>query len=200
MSRCRRLPLPPGPSACRPMLAASGASVTAGRPVVPGIGRGRAVRIDVFAVPDSIPLGGATDPDAEAERLEAALEGLKVRYDERLAHAGASVEADVLKAHRSVARDPEFGRRLLAEVRDARRTAAGAIAAAERHFTLMLFATGSALLADRALDIRDVCLQLLRELYGEKVRGDDGAADRRLGVPGEDADARPVPRARSPLR
>ena len=44
------------------------------------------------------------------------------------------------------------------------RTAAGAIAETEAHFSTMLLNSGSLLLRERALDIRDVCLQLLRQV------------------------------------
>jgi fructose-specific PTS system IIA-like component len=68
-----------------------------------------------------------------------------------------------------VARDPEFRAHLFSAIAERGATAAGAVASAESTFTAMLAATGSALLRERALDIRDVCVQLLREAYGEAV-------------------------------
>lgn len=153
-----------------PVLREAEAHFLVGTPVVPGIGAGRAVYLDALEVPTSIPTTGATDVSAERDRLEAALVSLERRYDNRLEVLAPGVEADVLKAHRSVARDPEFRAKLESVIAEGSRTAAGAIAAAELHFTSMLLATGSALLHERALDVRDVCRELLVEIYGDQVR------------------------------
>jgi multiphosphoryl transfer protein len=156
-----------------PVLKDAGATVTPGFSVVPGIGVGRAVRIGGLSLPDSIALSGVADADAEIAEIDRALGRLLGRYDERLDARGESVEADVLRAHRSVARDPEFSRAIVRAVRERGLTAAGAVTEAEAEFSAMLAATGSALLLERALDIRDVCRALLREVYGPAVGGED---------------------------
>lgn len=84
-------------------------------------------------------------------------------------NAASRLEADLIKAHRSVARDPEFRARLHENLRTENRTAAGAIADTEAHFANILVNSDSALLRERALDLRDVCLQLLRQIYGKAV-------------------------------
>ena len=74
-----------------------------------------------------------------------------------------------------MARDPEFSRTIARAVRERQFTAAGAVAEAEAEFSAMLAATGSALLLERALDIRDVCRALLDEVYGSAVARDEVA-------------------------
>ncbi len=108
-SRCRRQP--PGEVRLPPVLRHAGATVTRGFAVVSGIGVGRALAIGRLSLPDSIALTGVADAEAEIERIERALGRLLGRYDERLDSRGEGVEADVLRAHRSVARDPEFSQR-----------------------------------------------------------------------------------------
>jgi multiphosphoryl transfer protein len=152
-----------------PMLRQAQATVHAGTPVVPGIGAGRIVVIGGFSVPSAIPLEGVLDARAELVRVDAALLRLNTRYEEQLERGPGRVEAAILKAHRSVARDPELRDALVAAVLGRGATAAGALGDAEARFTGMLAASGSALLRERALDIRDVCRQLLREVYGEAV-------------------------------
>jgi multiphosphoryl transfer protein len=154
------------------VLAEAEARVLAGAAVVPGCAEGRAVYVGAFGVPDGIPLEGAADVEEEAARVRSALERLVARMDARMA-AATDIEADLVRTHRSVARDPEFGGHLAEAIRERGFTAAGAVASAERTFTAMLAATGSALLRERALDIRDVCNQLLREIYGEASCGQD---------------------------
>ncbi|MDE3066340.1 MAG: phosphoenolpyruvate--protein phosphotransferase [Verrucomicrobiota bacterium] len=151
-----------------PCLRNAGATVHGGVSLVRGIARGRLVPVGKFSIPRTLPRNGVTDPETEWRQLDAALAKLKAAYDERLAVA-RGIENDLIKVHRSIARDVEFRRRLREAVMARRRTAAGAIEEAAAHFTGLLAASGSALLYDRALDIQDVCAQLLQEVY-------DGAA------------------------
>jgi fructose-specific PTS system IIA-like component len=160
---------PPGAVALPRVLAEAGARVLPGMAVVPGIAEGRAVHVGAFVVPPTIPLAGPADARAELARTEEALDRLVAWLDARIAGAATGIEADLVRAHRSVARDPEFSAHLARAIAERDATAGGAIASAERTFTAMLAATGSALLRERALDIRDVCVQLLRELYGDAV-------------------------------
>ncbi len=156
-----------------PVLRRAQATAVAGTPVVPGIGVGRAIALGGPTVPDSLPREGAGDVGAEAERVARALDRLLGRYDGRLGAGSRSLEADLLRTHRSVARDPAFGGAIVRGIRERGLTAAGAIADAEAQFTEMLAATGSAVLRERALDIRDVCRALLREVYGDLLPTDE---------------------------
>ncbi len=152
-----------------PCLRDAGATVYRGQPVVPGIGRGRAVRFGKFSIPPSLPRNSVTDPEKEWRPLEAALKKLNATYDHRLGNA-KGIEAALLKVHQSIARDVDFRDSLRTAVSARQRTAAGAIEEAEAHFSKMLAASGNALLRERALDIQDVCLQLLREIYGDAAK------------------------------
>ncbi|HEX7486570.1 MAG TPA: phosphoenolpyruvate--protein phosphotransferase [Vicinamibacterales bacterium] len=156
-----------------PVLRQANAVVNPGTAVVGGIGLGRAFAVGGFTVPDSIPLTGVDDVEAEVQRVEEALGRLLSHYDGRLDANDDGVEADVLRAHRSVARDPEFSRTIVHAIRARGCTAAGAVAEAEAQFTGMLAATGSAVLRERALDIRDVCRALLHQLYGKALPRDE---------------------------
>ncbi len=155
-----------------PMLRGADILVRPGTPVVQGIGQGRAVSLGGFVVPSAVPLGAAGEPEAEVVRLEDALQRLTESYDVRLELSPVGVEADILRAHRSVARDPELSRRLVQTVRARGCTAAAAIAEAEAWFTGLLTGLGSAVLRERALDVRDVCRQLLRQAYPEAVEAE----------------------------
>jgi multiphosphoryl transfer protein len=158
------------PAELPPVLRDAGAVVTPGVAVTGGIGLGIAVAVEGFRVPDGIPREGADDADAEVRRVEEAFGRLLQRYDDRIAGGEGRVESEVLRAHRSVAHDPEFSQIVIHALRTGGQTAAGAIMQAESHLTGMLAATGSALLRERALDIRDVCRDLLAEVYGAELR------------------------------
>jgi multiphosphoryl transfer protein len=165
----------PGEIRLPPVLRRAGAVVTAGVAVSGGIGIGRAFAVAGFSVPDSIPLTGVEDVEAESRRVDGAFGRVLQRYDERIAAGEGRIEADVLRAHRSVARDPEFSQAVAHAIRTRKDTAAGAIIGAESQFSGMLAATGSALLRERALDIRDVCRDLLAEIYGPELREEPAA-------------------------
>ncbi len=156
---------------CPPVLRRAGPTIQRGMPVSPGIGRGRLVRIGGFAIPDALIQSVPSDIEAEIAGLAAGFDQLLNHYDGQVSSLGRSVQADIIATHRSVARDPEFRQWLVTDIRRRRTSAAGAIAAAERHFSDVLVATGSAILRDRALDVRDVCAALARQLYGGQVGG-----------------------------
>jgi multiphosphoryl transfer protein len=147
----------------------AGATIHRGQRVVPGIGRGCVVRFGKFSIPPSLSRNGVTDVEKEWRRLDAALEKLNAAYEHRLATA-KGIEAELVKVHQSIARDVDFQNNLRAAVVERQRTAAGAIEEAEAHFSKLLAASGNELLRERALDIQDVCLQLLREIYGDDAK------------------------------
>jgi fructose-specific PTS system IIA-like component len=152
-----------------PCLRDAGATIYRGKPVVPGIGRGRVVQFGSFSIPPSLPRDGVTDTEKEWRRLEAALEKLNATYDHRL-NMAKGIEEELLKVHQSIARDVDFQSSLRAAVTELKRTAAGAIEETEAHFSKLLAASGNEMLRERALDIQDVCLQLLREIYGDAAK------------------------------
>ncbi len=156
---------PAGPLPLPRCLSHAGAVVLHGIPVVRGITRGKLIHVGKIHVPAALLQANKLDRKAEWQRLEMALEKLVKHYETRQAAAGHGIESDLLKVHRSIARDTEFRRHLAEEVNQ-HQPAAEAIANTEKHFAKILDATGSELLRDRALDIQDVCTQLLQEIYG----------------------------------
>ena len=163
------LPVSP-PAAGRPLppvLRQAGAAVRRGTPAVPGIGRGRLVWAGGLHLATAIP--PASDPATEAARLDTALGQLLQEYDERLARLRSKTEVDLVKAHRALARDPEFQFCLREAVQHRGLSVADAAAQAEVRFTALLAASGSELLRERALDLQDVCFDLLRLVYGPAV-------------------------------
>lgn len=155
-----------------PCLSGAGATIYRAQPVVPGIGRGCVVKFGGFSVAPSLPRNGMNDTGQEWRRIEAALEKLDAGFKQRLVTA-KGVEAALVAVHQSIARDVDFRGSLRASVTERRRTAAGAIEEAEAEFSKLLAASGNARLRERALDMQDICLQLLREIYGAAAQASE---------------------------
>lgn len=153
-----------------PCLGKSGAVFRRGTIVVPGIAQGSIVRATEFSIPEGLATDGVADISAEQKRTEDALQELIDWYGQRATAAGRSVESELLVAHRSVARDQEFRACLLDSIALNGRTAAGAIADAEARFTRLFAASENIMLRERALDIKDVCGQLLQRVYGNAAK------------------------------
>jgi fructose-specific PTS system IIA-like component len=142
-----------------------------GVPAVSGVGRGCLLQMDGFKVPVTLRLTQPDDIAAEAQMLEGALQKLGGDYEQRLALAKKEVEKEIIKAHSAIARDPEFRNFLFKAVKLHSRTVAGAITDAERHFSGILAGTDNALVSERISDIQDVCVQLIRQAYGDAAAG-----------------------------
>lgn len=148
------------------LLRKAGGRIHPGKPVVGGIGRGRLRRGQGLCLTEAISRQHADGADAEIHRLDAALSALEAAYESQLRHQESLLGRSLLKAHRAMARDPEFRAYLHAAIRKDSCSIAGAVQAAEAHFSEQLVRTGAALLQERVLDLRDVCFQLLQQVYG----------------------------------
>lgn len=148
-----------------PCLRDAGSTFRRGTAVVSGIAQGKVVCAAGYQIPNELPKSGAADPQLEENRLREGLNELVSWYGLRAAAAGRGVESELLIAHRSLARDEEFQNCLFGSVRQGA-TAAGAIAEAEHRFTALFVSSPNPSLRERAVDIRDVCGQLLQRVYG----------------------------------
>jgi fructose-specific PTS system IIA-like component len=155
------------PCTVPPVLCDAGVTIRRGTAVVPGLGQGIIVTAAKFSVPSSLPSEATSSEAEERESLDTGLRRLNSSYEERLGSATTATETQLLTAHQAIARDSEFRRHLQEGIAQRKRSVAGAIAETEAHFSAMLAASGSALLRERALDIQDVCSQLLHQVYGD---------------------------------
>lgn len=149
-----------------PSLRGSGASIRHGTMVVPGIAQGRLVWASGFHVPTGLATTAITDIPAEQAKIDHALQRLLSWYSQQLARMPRGIEQGLVAAQRAIARDEQLRQLLLDAVLTRKRSAAGAIAEAEAHFSAMLAASDNRLLRERVLDIQDVCNHLLQEIYG----------------------------------
>ncbi|EIK8706902.1 phosphoenolpyruvate--protein phosphotransferase [Escherichia coli] len=111
-------------------------------------------------------LPAAKGVDAEQSALENGLTLVLKNIEFRLLDSDGATSA-ILEAHRSLAGDTSLREHLLAGV-SAGLSCAEAIVASANHFCEEFSRSSSSYLQERALDVRDVCFQLLQQIYGEQ--------------------------------
>jgi phosphotransferase system HPr (HPr) family protein len=85
--------------------------------------------------------------------------------------SGDPCTVTITGADEMIARDAGLLRCMLEFVSGQGRTAAGAIAGAAEHFSSLLRSSASNVVRERALDVQDVCMKLLREIGKRSGRG-----------------------------
>ena len=157
-------------------LAVSGARVHRGAPASGGVFRGRAVVVGARTRGAAEERTGTVEE--ELGRLGTAFDRAAITLRARRDAAEYDTEREVLGAHLSIAEDPGLRTRAAAAVSGGAGAAAAVYSAAE-HFAEVFRASGSALLAERALDIHDVAEAVVHALAGDAppeppvVLGDD---------------------------
>ncbi|AVR01852.1 phosphoenolpyruvate--protein phosphotransferase [Pluralibacter gergoviae] len=136
------------------------------RPVCGGSAIGDLVLLASLDLNAIGPLPDVRTPEEEQSALDKGLALLLKSIDFRLLDSDGTTGA-ILEAHRSLAGDAALRQHLLDGVSRGLSCAEAVIASA-RHFGDEFSRSASGYLQERALDVRDVCLQLLQQIYGEQ--------------------------------
>lgn len=141
----------------------------AGTAVCPGIGQGIVVVAGGIALPaglEDVPAGSFAQ---EQERVRQATIAVRTALGARLAARPSATERSILQAHQAIATDPALGERIDELLRGGC-SAGNAILQTAAFFTQRLRAAESAYLRERAVDVEDICLQLIEQIYGDSVK------------------------------
>jgi multiphosphoryl transfer protein len=152
-----------------PMLKKAGVECYRGVPVSRGIGEGTVVILGGLALPEIEETKEAIDVSRERVKLDAAIAAVRNELQSKLAGPLPALEADLIKAHQSIVNDISLGNKLQ-ELIDQKKSAAQAIVEAGRFFMDQLKASASLYIRERAIDMQDICVQLLEKLYGENYK------------------------------
>ena len=146
-------------------LESAGVRYLFGLPVSGGIGQGMAVVLGRIAITADFATAAAANPSAEHERLEHGLTGVRARVKGLLVRHPAGPEAAILKAHLAILNDVAL-RREVAQHIDSGHSAGQAVVEAGEHFSSLLQRSESGYIRERAIDVRELCAELLEEIYG----------------------------------
>jgi multiphosphoryl transfer protein len=162
-------PLPPPPAAMQVprALRIPGVTWRAGTPASPGIGQGIVVLLGGPVLPAHIPGPAVSRSEAE-RRARGALAAVRAALAARLQARPDALEAGILAAQLAMARDTALESRILARV-ESGSSAAQAVADTGTYFATRFRAAESALVRERAVDIEDVCAQMLEAIQGSPL-------------------------------
>lgn len=147
------------------ILQTTGVKCCFGSPVTVGIGQGKAVKLTGMALPTGLSARTAVDSPLELAQIKRALAAVRARIREKLAHQQSSTETAVLQADLAIASDVSFAAKLTEHVSQGK-SAGQAVVETGEFFIGLLRHSESEYIRERALDVEEICLQLLEEMYG----------------------------------
>ncbi|MBN2562901.1 MAG: phosphoenolpyruvate--protein phosphotransferase [Phycisphaerae bacterium] len=141
----------------------------AGTPVSRGIGQGIVVMAGGLALSAELASEAARSRDEEEEKIRRAVAAVRGNLETKLDADSSAIEAGILRAHLSIAGDVTLKEKI-AEFLSAGCSAGCAIVEAGAFFAAQLKRAESAYVRDRAIDVEDICHQLLEHIYDERFR------------------------------
>jgi len=148
-------------------LRSAGLKAYFGLPVSRGIARGRAVVLRTIEI-QSEPLGrNGLEPIRESERVKQSVAATLSRIRGKLQGHVSGIEAGILQAHLAILGDVSFMNKLLERVEQGH-SAARAVMDAGEFFSDLLRKSENPYTRERALDIQDICLELLEDVQGPR--------------------------------
>jgi fructose-specific PTS system IIA-like component len=138
-----------------------------GTVVCPGIGQGRVVSVGGLTVPTGLAEEAAGPREPARQHVHRALAAVRAGLEAKLAARPSAVEAGILHAHLSIASDVALVEKIDEQL-DTGGSAGLAIVEAGRFFAARLKTAESAYVRERAIDVEDICRQLLEHIYGQR--------------------------------
>src|SRR5205814_6461313 len=128
---------------------------------------GTPVIVGGITLPAGLDSEVAEDAKREERRVERAMATGRERIKAMLARSVSPAEAGVLKAHLAILEDISLSDKI-GELLAQGRSAGQALAESAQFFMSILQKSESSYIRDRAVDIQEICLRLLEEIYGPK--------------------------------
>jgi multiphosphoryl transfer protein len=136
-----------------------------GSPVSRGLGQGKVIPLSGMSLPRDLKARAASDPQSELAQIKRAVAAVRGRIQEKLAHPQSPTEAAVLQADLAIASDVSLSQKLAEHISQGK-SAGQAVMEAGAFFIDLLRHSESEYIRERALDIEEICLHLLQEIYG----------------------------------
>jgi phosphoenolpyruvate-protein phosphotransferase len=148
-------------------LRSAGVEICAGTPVSRGIAEGAVVIFGGLAIPAELSSESPADQGTEQQRVVRALAAVRERIHGMLARRTSATEIGVLQAHLAILGDISLASSIMERITQGR-SAGQAIVEASQFFGETLRRSDNLYIRERALDIQEICFELLEEIYGAK--------------------------------
>jgi len=150
-------------------LRSAGVTAYSGQPVSRGIGQGKTVIIGTVEPPSrEVPAKGL-DRAWEEEQVKQSISAARARIENKMLEHLSATEAGILHAHLAILGDVSLLDKILEGVAQGY-SAAQAVMDASRFFAGLLRQSDNPYTRERALDIQDICFQLLEDVSGPKLK------------------------------
>jgi multiphosphoryl transfer protein len=146
-------------------LRSAGVKASFGLPVSRGIAQGRAVVIGATKFQTEPAEAEGLDPGFESEQVQRSIAAVCSRIRNKLLGRVTDTEAGILQAHLAILGDVSFMDKLLQRVNQGC-SAARAVMEVGEFFSDLLRRSENPYTRERALDIQDICLELLEDVRG----------------------------------
>ncbi len=156
----------PSKNVPRPLRSAD-LEICSGVTVSRGIAEGNVVMFRDFAAPSELNNESPSDPGLEQQRVGRAMSAAKERIQNMLARRTSATEIGVLQAHLAILGDISLLSSIMERIAQGR-SAGQAILEASQFFGETLRKSESPYICERALDVQEICFELLEEIYGAR--------------------------------
>jgi multiphosphoryl transfer protein len=150
------------------VLASAGIDFCFGSPVGQGIGQGKVVLLHGMALFKEWTDTRPAVPEHELESIRNAMAAVRGRIREKLNHASSRTEAEILQADLAIANDTSFANKLTDNVSEGLSAGRSVVQTGE-FFINLLRKSESEYIRERALDVEEICLQLLEQIHGRNL-------------------------------
>jgi len=162
--------MPDGQSGILPRaLRSIGLAAYSGFPVSRGTGYGKVVIVSDVALPPELSTESASDPEHELQRAQRGMERVRARVCENLSGQISAAEAGILQAHLAILGDVALAGHIQEKISQGR-SAGQAVLEATEFFSSLLRKSESHYIRERAVDLREICHEVLKEIYGLELQ------------------------------
>ena len=150
-------------------LRSAGAEICPGVAVSRGVAEGEVVMVGNLAVPAELTSESHADRQQEQQRVARALDAVQARIHNMLERRTSATEIGVLQAHLAILGDVSLSSNIMQRIAKGR-SAGQAIVEGSEFFGDLLRKAESPYIRERALDVQEICFELLEEIYGARRR------------------------------
>ncbi|HET6841414.1 MAG TPA: phosphoenolpyruvate--protein phosphotransferase [Candidatus Angelobacter sp.] len=149
------------------ILLSAGVEICPGVPVSHGIADGAVVMIENSVLRAEAGRESATNAEEERKQVSRAMIAVQARIHALIEHRTSAVETGVLQAHLALLGDVSLSDSIMERIAEGR-SAGQAIVEVSQHYRELIHKVESPYIRERAIDIQEICSELLEEIYGRR--------------------------------